>query len=38
MVAVGGVRREPVSASNSLIYGKVQGFSTNSGRLSTEWA
>lgn len=37
-MAVGGVRREPVSASNSLIYGKVQGTSTDSARLRAECA
>ena len=31
-----GVHREPVSASNSLIYGKIQGISANSDRRRPE--
>lgn len=37
-MAVEGVHREPVSAPNSLIYGKIQGVSTDSARLRPESA
>lgn len=37
-MAVEGVHREPVSAPNSLIHGKIQGISTDSARLPPESA
>ena len=33
-----GVLREPVSGPNSLIYGKIQGISTDSARIGPGFA